>query len=195
MKRKKRDRGFLFTVIWVALATLVIAVFPTEAEASIYEDTLRLHIRARSDSEEDQQIKLEIQDRVLENFTEYTDVCQKSEAEALLNGKIDRIKSAVDGWLSELGCNYGCEVYLCEEWFDTRDYGDFSLPKGVYTALVIELGGGEGENWWCVMYPPMCREVAAGDKIRYTKEESALVYGGKYAVKFKILELVSSLAK
>ena len=71
MKRKKGDRGFLFTVIWVALATLVIAVFPTEAEASIYEDTLRLHIRARSDSEKDQQIKLEIRDRVLENFTEY----------------------------------------------------------------------------------------------------------------------------
>ena len=73
--------------------------------------------------------------------------------------------------------------------------GSLACPRGKYTSLVIELGGGEGENWWCVMFPPMCREVATGAAVSYTKEESALVYGGKYAAKFKLLELVAELSR
>ncbi len=195
MKRKSKDLGIVSVTLFLLAMTLVIALIPTEAEAAIYEDTVRLHIRARSDSEKDQQIKLEIRDRVLENFAVSPTPCSKNEAEAALSASIDEIKSAVNGWLFELGCDYGCEVRLCEEWFDTRDYGEFSLPQGVYTSLIIELGGGEGENWWCVMFPPMCREVALGGNTTYTKEESSLVYGGKYAVKFKLLELAAALAK
>ncbi len=195
MKRKNKEKGFLSVTLFLLALTLVIALIPTEAEAAIYEDTVRLHIRARSDSEEDQQIKLAIRDKVLDNFAVSPTPCSKNEAEMLLSTKLGEIQAAVDGWLLELGCDYGCEVSLSVEWFDTRDYGEFSLPAGYYTSLLIELGGGEGANWWCVMFPPMCREVALGNTVSYTKEERTLVYGGKYAVKFKLLEMVSELGR
>lgn len=191
---KVKERSFLSVILLLLAVTLVIAIIPTEAEAAIYEDTVRLHIRARSDSEKDQQIKLEIRDRVLDNFSVSATPCNKNEAVMAISASTDEIKAAVDGWLRELGCDYECEVKICEEWFDTRDYGEFSLPAGEYTSLLIELGGGEGANWWCVMYPPMCRDVAVGGAT-LTKEENALVFGGKYSAKFKLLELVSELGR
>ncbi|MBR3680408.1 MAG: stage II sporulation protein R [Clostridia bacterium] len=194
-KKGFKDGAFLSVTVFLLAMTLVIALIPTEAEAAIYTDTVRLHIRARSDSEEDQRVKLEIRDKVLDNFSVNPTPCNKNEAVSLISASVEDIRLSVDGWLSELGCDYGCEVRLTEEWFETRDYGEFSLPAGKYTSLVIELGGGEGENWWCVMFPPMCREVATGAAVSYTKEESALVYGGKYAVKFKLLELVAELSR
>ena len=191
----KKD-GRIFSLLALLLTTvLVIAAIPTEAEAAIYEDTVRLHIRARSDSDSDQKIKLEIRDRILSKYAETPTPCNKTEAEEQLFERLDEIKRDVDGWLAEMDCEYGCEVRLEEEWFDTRDYGEYSLPAGRYTSLIIELGGGEGQNWWCVMYPPMCRDVATGGSVAYTSEETLLIYGGKYAMKFKLLELAASLAK
>ena len=190
----KRSEGAIFWVAAILCAVLVCSLIPTEAEAAIYSDTVRLHIRARSDSEEDQRIKLEIRDKLLEKFGQYPTPCNKNEAEAYLCESLCEIESDVNGWLYELGCDYGCEVSISREWFDTRDYGDFSFPAGEYTSLNIELGGGGGENFWCVMYPPMCRDAATGVAL-YTESESRLIYGGKYAVKFKLLELCASVAK
>ena len=190
---KRKNSGALWAIV-ILFATLLCAVIPTEAEAAIYSDTLRLHIRARSDSEEDQQIKLAIRDRLLERFGQYPTPCNKNEAVLLLSEDIDKIEETVNGWLFELGCDYTATVELAVEWFETRDYGDFSLPAGEYTTLNVELGGGGGENFWCVMYPPMCRDAATGMEL-YSGEEASLIYGGKYKVKFKLLELCTSLAK
>ena len=191
---KRKPSAIVSVAAFILALTLVIALIPTEAEAAIYSDTVRLHIRARSDSEEDQAVKLYIRDKLLSEFTTEKLPKNKEEAEEALRLRIAEITEAVDGWLSEMGCDYGCKVTVKEEWFDTRDYGEFSFPSGVYTTLLIELDGGAGENWWCVMYPPMCREVAVGN-ICYTTEESRLIYGGRYAVKFKLLEVCASLAK
>ena len=191
----KKDGKFLSAVLIILCVTLVAAAIPTDAEAAIYEDTVRLHIRARSDSERDQAVKLTIRDKILEKYAYTPTPCSKNEAEAIIYARLSEIEGDVNLWLAELGCDYGCEVRLTEEWFDTRDYGEYSLPAGVYTSLTIELGSGEGQNWWCVMYPPMCKEVAVGKVSAYTGEETRLIYGGRYAVKFKLLELASSLAK
>lgn len=190
-----RDRKFLSAVLIILCVTVVAALIPTDAEAAIYEDTVRLHIRARSDSEEDQGIKLAIRDKILEKYAKTPTPCSKNEAQTMLCERLTDIEDDVNMWLAEYGCEYGCEVRLEEEWFETRDYGEYSLPAGVYTSLIIELGGGEGANWWCVMYPPMCHEVAIGKGAAYTEEETRLIYGGRYAVKFKLLELAASLAK
>ena len=191
----KKDGKFLSAVLIILCVTLVAAAIPTDAEAAIYGDTVRLHIRARSDSERDQAVKLTIRDKILEKYAYTPTPCSKNEAEAMIYARLSEIEDDVNLWLEESGCEYGCEVRLTEEWFDTRDYGEYSLPAGVYTSLTIELGGGEGQNWWCVMYPPMCKEVAVGKVSAYTGEEARLIYGGRYAVKFKLLELASSLAK
>ena len=180
------------------VATMMLALFPTDAEAEIYKDTIRLHILANSDSNEDQKLKLEIRDRLL---TEYGEMLNASgsiaEAEHTANELLPIIKSEAESWISELGYSYGVRVTLTQEWYETREYEDFSLPAGYYTSLRVIIGEGEGKNWWCVMYPPLCMDIATEEApaddglIDYSKEELWLIKSDTYNVKFKILEDLS----
>ena len=194
-------KAFIYCITSILLVTVIIAAMPTESEAAIYEDTVRLHILASSDKEDDQSIKLKIRDKVLEKYAGALGSLNcADEATAKLGGVLGEIESDVDLWLSELGVGYSCEVTLGREWYDTREYDDFTLPKGVYTSLIIKLGEGDGKNWWCVMYPPMCLDIATEDAPRddgiidYTEDEVRLISGGGYRVKFKLLEIVSEVA-
>ena len=194
----KAVKDFLFNV-WVILGiALIIAAMPTEKEGAIYEDTLRLHILAASDDENDQEVKYEIRDRVLVKYGDALSKYEsKDEAENRISEMTEEIKTDVDGWLSELGLDYTSTVTLGLEWYDTREYEDFTLPKGYYTSLKIMLGEAEGKNWWCVMYPPLCLDLATEDApsddalLGYTQEENKLVTEGGYNIKFKILEVLS----
>ena len=105
----------------------------------------------------------------------------------MLREKLSEIEDSVCEWASPYG--YTASVSLKTEWFNTRVYEDFSLPAGYYLSLIVELGAAEGKNWWCVMYPPMCLDVAT-EIGGYTDAERDLIVG-KYRVKFKILELIS----
>ena len=180
------------------VATLLIAVIPTDAEAKIYEDTIRLHILANSDTKEDQALKLEIRDRILEKYGVMLSTSKsvdqaKNEMEELLQN----IEQDASVWIQELGYDYEARATLSEEWYDTREYEDFTLPAGYYTSLRVIIGDGDGKNWWCVMYPPLCTEIATERApkddfvIDYSREEMSLIQGGKYNVKFKILEDLS----
>ena len=108
------------------------------------------------------------------------------------------IESDVNAWLYEMGESYTSRVDLGVEWYDTREYDDFTLPSGYYTSLRVMLGNAEGRNWWCVMYPPLCLDIACEDApsddavLGYTKEEYVLITDTGYNVKFKLLELLSS---
>ena len=182
------------------LVILVFAVVPTEAEGKIYDDTLRLHILALSDSDKDQEIKLIIRDRVLEKYAQELKGADNIE-DALKSTSLllEDIKFDVDLWLSEFYDDVSSEVYLTEEWYDTREYENFTLPKGYYRSLKIVIGDGNGKNWWCVMYPPLCLDIATEDDERddgivdYTKEEISLISGRGYNVKFKLLEFISDI--
>ena len=186
-------KKLISAVLIILLATTFIAVMPTEAEGAIYGDTVRLHILASSDSEEDQALKIKLRDAVLSEYGESLSLFESVEdARCGLYGRLDEIREFADGKIQELGYEYKTEVTLTEEWYETRDYGDFSLPCGYYTSLRIIIGEGEGQNWWCVMFPPMCTEIAASDKkVSYTEAEKGLVAGGKYRLKFKTLELIN----
>lgn len=179
-------------------ATLMLIMLPTDAEARIYEDTLRLHILANSDSNEDQGVKLEIRDRILDKYSkELSESGDIEIATSSVNDRLADIKSDVTAWLCELGYDYGAEVSISDEWYDTRVYEGFTLPSGRYTSLQVILGDGDGKNWWCVMYPPLCTDIATEitqscDMIDYTSEELTLIQGGQYRVKFKFLEILSS---
>ena len=195
-------KKLIFTVTTILILTLIISVIPTESEAQIYDDTVRLHILARSDSDEDQKTKLEIRDRLLKKYgnilASYKTV---NEANAALADLVDEINSDIDAWLVELGCDYTAEVVIGEEWYDTREYEGFTLPKGVYSSLRVILGGGEGKNWWCVMFPPMCLDVALENAppddgaISYTEAETRLITKDGYFIKFKLLELASEMVE
>jgi len=181
------------------IATLIAAVLPTDAEAKIYEDTLRLHILAASNREEDQALKYEIRDELLKKYGEiFAKSNSHNETKELANELLPEIESSVNEWIDERGFDYSATVTLTEEWYDTRVYESFTMPAGTYTSLRVIIGGGDGKNWWCVMYPPLCTELATESApkddalIDYSKEELFLIKSGKYNIKFKTLEIISS---
>lgn len=186
--------------VMILCVTLIITVIPTEAEGAIYEDTVRLHILANSDSEEDQKLKIRIRDDILSEFAlRLGDFKSAKEAKESLYSVLPEIEAYSKKKILEYGYSYSVKATLTEEWYDTREYEDFTLPKGYYTSLRVIIGEGEGKNWWCVMYPPLCLDMAlekapADDGVKkYSESEFKLVSGNGYQAKFKILELVSGI--
>ena len=183
---------------YVLIITLLLSVLPTDAEANIYEDTIRLHILANSDSKEDQALKISVRDGLLLEYGERLRSAGSFEGAAqLAEGLLSEIENFAEELINAEGYDYNVTAILSEEWYETRDYDGFSLPCGIYTSLRILIGEGKGKNWWCVMYPPLCTELACEDApaddgfIDYTKEELILISGSKYNLKFKILEDLS----
>ncbi len=187
-----------FSII-LLIAALFAAAIPTDAEAMIYDDTVRLHILANSDSDEDQALKITLRDAILEKYSAALLRAQSTEdAERIIGELLPEIESYGKEVIAKLDYDYSVTASIGKEWYDTRVYDDFTLPCGVYTSLKITIGEGGGKNWWCVMYPPLCTELAsesapADDGMAdYSKSEIRLIQGGKYNVKFKLLEILSS---
>ncbi len=184
----------------VLLVTLIIAVIPTETDGAIYEDTVRLHILANSDSDEDQSLKLRLRDAILTEFSDSLSDFEDAEtAKAMLISTLPEIESFSEEKMAEYGYSYPVRVTFTEEWYETREYEDFTLPRGYYSSLRVIIGEGEGQNWWCVMFPPLCLDMAtenapSDDGIKkYSDSEFKLITGKGYQAKFKILELVSGI--
>ena len=193
-------KGFGYFCTMICLITALVTIMPTEKEGEIYSDTIRLHILASSDSAEDQKIKLYIRDYILDmGFLDADDPETKEDAEIRLKTGIPDAEAAINEELKSMGVNYTASITLGEEWYDTREYEDFTLPKGYYTSYRVVLGKGDGQNWWCVMYPPICKGLATDnspdDGVHYSDEEYKLISAGKYNIKFKILEALSSRFK
>lgn len=182
------------------IVTVVISVMPTEAEGEIYEDTLRLHILANSDSPADQELKLAVRDKILEKYGDSLRLVHSvEEAKDTVGGLLPDIEEDAEGWIRQLGYDYPVRATVSTEWYDTREYDGFTLPQGYYSSLRVIIGNGDGKNWWCVMYPPLCLEMATESApaddglIDYTREEISLIKSGSYQIKFKILEELSSV--
>jgi stage II sporulation protein R len=185
-------KNTVFTAFCLLLCTLLTIIIPTEADAAIYDDTIRLHILAPSDSVDDQALKLKIRDKILGEFSETIGSAETKEAaKAALSMILGDIKDCTEEEISAEGYDYGVSVTLTEEWYPTRIYGAFSLPSGTYTSLKIILGEGEGSNWWCVMYPPLCLDAALSESTLLTPEEKFLITDNGYCIKFKLLEVAS----
>ena len=194
----KKTTNFLFLTVLLLTATLLIRIMPTEKDAAIYEDTIRLHILANSDTDDDQALKYAIRDRLLEKYgSRLGRSSTTAEAENTVELLIPEIQRDVDVWIREAGFEYCSDVTLSVEWYDTRKYDSFTLPKGYYTSLRVMIGEAEGQNWWCVMYPPLCLDIATEDTpgddavMGYTKEEYSLITESGYSIKFKLLEVFS----
>lgn len=155
----------------IALVVAFIAVLSVFCLANQKnEDYLRIHIRANSNSEVDQQIKYQVKDAVVEQLKPIVaQIKSKQEVIDVLNDNAEVLTCAVNQKLCELGKNYGARVRIGKEKFPTRSYEELTLGAGVYDAIIIELGSGKGDNWWCVAYPPLCFVTTdnGGDKIEY----------------------------
>lgn len=121
------------------------------------ESIIRLHVVANSDSDEDQRIKLQVRDAVLESIqTDIQKLSDTEEAEVYLQNNLPKLKAAADQVLKLAGVDSRAVVTFCKEAFDARSYDTFDLPAGVYRSLRIVIGEGQGHNWWCVAFPSLC---------------------------------------
>jgi len=121
------------------------------------DNVIRLHILADGNDDISQEIKLMVRDRVLDEFSdEMRSFSSKTEAEKNVAALTGEIEEFVNDFLAENNVSYGCGVSLGKSIFPDRNYSSLYFPAGEYTALKITLGSGEGNNWWCVMYPPLC---------------------------------------
>lgn len=185
----------IFSVLTVFTVLLYLVSFA--ADDSVYNDVVRLHVIANSDSERDQTIKIEVRDLVLEKYSSLlSSYDSRDEALAAARLLTDEIQADVNACLSERA-DYTCTVSIEESYFPTKSYGDYSLPRGYYTALCIRLGNAEGKNFWCVLYPPLCLGASSEEgedlflRCGLTEEEYELMRSEKpvYKLKFRLLEL------
>lgn len=183
----------------IALMASLLAVFlfmalPISAQHKLSDKLVRLHVVANSDGERDQQLKLMVRDAVLEASQGYS---------AGDDGLIPRMQAAAERTLRENGCLDQATVIRTRMWFDTREYDTFSLPAGYYNALRVTIGSGEGHNWWCVLFPPLCAGACESDLAEIGKEagltddEIALISEKEapYVIRFKIVEVWNKLVK
>lgn len=159
----------------------------------IRSETLRLHIIANSDSEEDQTLKLKIRDAVLESTGElFAEASGKTEALSAAEYSSDDIRKIAEEVIKQSGFDYSVQVEVTEMWFETRSYEGFTLPAGDYDTVRIIIGEGEGKNWWCVMYPALC--IPGTEKsIENYGDHSGFITGNGYELRFIVIEWFESL--
>lgn len=181
--------------------SLAVSVFSatllTDRQA-LQEELIRLHVVADSDSPEDQSRKLQVRDAVLLTIQEGMEKAGDARAakEYLLEN-LPKIQTAARECLESLGCEDSVSVTLCRENFPRRLYDTFALPAGIYEALRITIGEGEGHNWWCVAFPSLCVPAVSRD-METAASEAGLpdsltgAMTGRYQLRFYLLDLLGS---
>lgn len=133
-------------------------------KCTLRSDLIRFHVVGASNAEEDQTVKLQVRDAVIEAISEPLSACADVlQAEQYLRQHLDDIRQVAQKTLADAGFFDDVQVSIAEEAFPCRDYDTFSLPSGVYRSLRITIGKGEGRNWWCVMFPRLCIGAVAED--------------------------------
>lgn len=195
---KRWELALLFGI----LCALVLGTWLQREQDVLAEQVIRFHVIANSDEEEDQALKLAVRDRVLEQAEAlYPQGATLEEARQALESHLDTLADAGRAVVEEWGCDYPVTAQITRCWFPTKEYQDFALPAGEYTALRVVIGEGEGQNWWCVAFPPLCLGAAsetvdeATQAGYFTQSQARLVTedGPGYVLKFKSMELLGEL--
>ncbi len=200
-------KRLLLLLVLLLTYTFVCAFSYVNAVSSNIQDSVfRLHVIANSDSEEDQNLKYIVRDKVLEYITSISgNESSKEEVIRLANEHIDEIKKIAENTIQENGYNYSVKLNIGNFAFPTKTYGDISFPAGYYDALKIEIGEAKGQNWWCVMFPPLCFvDVTSGVvpeeskeiiKENLSDEEYELLSenNNEISFKFKIVEMFQNI--
>ena len=178
---------------------ILFSLVPFSAECSdISGEVFRLHILANSDSEADQSLKLKVRDRVLK-YTEnlYKNTKNRYQAEKLTAENLQDIANVALKEVIKNGYVYPVKAEIKKMYFNTRCYGKVTMPSGMYNALRITIGSGEGHNWWCVMYPSLCVGPATDyDALKSGTSDSQyrIMTEDGYQFKFKILEYFQKIS-
>ena len=146
------------------IALSVWSVMLLKDKQTLRKELIRLHVVGASDSQEDQALKLQVKDAVVESLQ--ADMARLTDMEAAkiyLQQQLPKIESLASRVLQESGCSDAATVSLQKEEFETRYYDTFTLPAGIYESLRITIGPGDGRNWWCVVFPTLCVGATVGE--------------------------------
>ena len=191
---KRWELALLLGVGFAALAGLWL----NGQQQALADSVIRLHVIANSDGDEDQALKLKVRDRILEVAKALYEPGEGlEEAYKNLSSNLTLLAAEGKAVVEENGYDYEVSASLENTWFPTKRYEDFALPAGNYPALRIVIGEGEGRNWWCVVFPPLClgsvsetvEETAMAGG--FSSDQVSLITGENegYVVKFKAMEL------
>ena len=186
-----------FIYVFISAKSYSNAIFQ-----DLSNNVLRLHVVANSDSKEDQELKYKVRDSVLDYMKQLSSNCKtKEEAINVLSTHLDEFHEIAKSTIKDNGFDYDVNISISKFEFPTKYYGDISLPAGFYDALKIEIGSSAGQNWWCVMFPPLCFvDISTGVvpdeskellKNNLTDEEYRIVSDSSsdVKIKFKFLEM------
>lgn len=187
-------------IVFLALAVILVWTGGLLADSQLlHDELLRLHVVGASDSEEDQDVKLLVRDAVLASLEEgLADLTDPEQAIAYVQTMLPKVQTAANEALAAAGFSDVVSVSLTEEAFPTREYETFSLPAGIYRALRVVIGEGEGKNWWCVVFPQLCLE-AAGEEAQAAANMEALpdslegAIEGEYEIRFWLLDRIGQV--
>lgn len=182
-----KRKVILFTFIAVLLTGLLSAYAAAERGAAQYSDNvLRLHVIANSNTAEDQALKLKVRDVVGSTVSRLTEGAETAaETELLVQQHIAEIKNAAEEKIKEEGYFYPVEIVTGEFYFPTKYYAKGALPAGDYEAVRVIIGEGKGENWWCVLFPPLCFSNGSAEP---TLDQQHSEPSENITVRFKIVE-------
>ncbi len=200
---KFRHKLTVLTAVSLAVGLCATAVWGAHrTQERLAEKLIRLHVIANSDSEADQALKIQVRDAILREAEEILTVCADlDEAEEQLGAALERMAAAAEETVARAGYAYPVSAALSFERYPTREYASFKLPAGRYLSLRITIGAGEGRNWWCVVFPPLCSAATTEEFSQtaqaagLTVEELALLTEESqgYVVRFKVIEWVEEL--
>lgn len=158
------------------ITLMAICCFCGKSGGQVCDEYIRMHIRADSDDPNAQAVKYLVRDAIMETLTPMVAECESfDEAAQRLAGVQAELSEAATAVLHGQGLSYTASVTFRREQFPTRVYGAYTLPAGEYLSLIVELGKAEGQNWWCVIYPPLCFAGQPGVPIRYKSKIAEII--------------------
>ena len=204
--KKNLKMVMVLTFLLFIYTSICAFSYANNVSSDIAQSVFRLHVLANSDSKEDQDLKYIVRDNLLNYMNSICGNCtSKEEAIELVLENKDKFEQIAIQTIQEQGYDYSVKINIGNFEFPTKNYGDISLPSGLYDALRVEIGDAKGQNWWCVMFPPLCFvDVSSGVvpeeskelmENNLTEEEFALVSdksNNEIQFKFKILEFFAN---
>lgn len=189
----KQSIALLCALLLTAGAVMAVSAFGEFQKncASLSEKVLRLHVLANSDSEADQQLKLKVRDAILQESDRlFQQSDSKEAAMAQMATHLSDVEQVAERTLRKNGCDLPVTAALKKVKFNTRTYGNITLPAGDYDALQVEIGAAKGKNWWCVLFPSLCVPSSTNVQMEdvLTQDELQVVEQSGYDVRFKVVE-------
>lgn len=184
---------FELALILSLFITLTYTVFATSSLDNLSQKVIRFHVLANSDSDIDQQLKLQVKDEVFEYISNLTVNCDTNEqAFDIITENISEINQLAYTVIENQGFSYSCKTILENEYYPQKSYDNFSLPAGYYNGLKIEIGKAQGQNWWCVLFPPLCNQTAFNLK-NLDEDDLDFISHSDYEFRFAFIDMFSNI--